>query len=176
MFKPPSLGPPWFPSKHHPTLSSDFRKPGSKLPAVGIGFRAPKAAKHRTMHAVDSLRGCSVKLGTIQRTLAWPSRKDDTHKSRSVNIFFHAMHVVSQLDIPEYQGGSRETAWLPCRSFASMVRRILRSRIQCFRNPRGFCADSDANAYLQRNRARESHVGNIHDEETGRNRPPEAIG
>ena len=37
---------------------------------------------------VDSLRGSSVKIGTIQRRLAWPLRKDDTHKSRSVNHFF----------------------------------------------------------------------------------------
>ncbi len=38
--------------------------------------------------ALDSLRGSSVKIGTIQRRLAWPLRKDDTHKSRSVNNFF----------------------------------------------------------------------------------------
>jgi hypothetical protein len=37
---------------------------------------------------LDSLRGSSVQIGTIQRRLAWPLRKDDTHKSRSVNIFF----------------------------------------------------------------------------------------
>ena len=36
----------------------------------------------------DSLRGSSVKIGTIQRRLAWPLRKDDTHKSRSVNNLF----------------------------------------------------------------------------------------
>ena len=34
----------------------------------------------------DSVRGSSVKIGTIQRRLAWPLRKDDMHKSRSVNI------------------------------------------------------------------------------------------
>jgi len=34
----------------------------------------------------DSLRGSSIKIGTIQRVLASPLRKDDTHKSRSVNI------------------------------------------------------------------------------------------
>ena len=34
---------------------------------------------------MDSLRGSSVKIGTMQRKLAWPLRKDDTHKSRSVN-------------------------------------------------------------------------------------------
>ena len=37
---------------------------------------------------MDSLRGSSDKIGTIQRRLAWPLRKDDTHKSRSVNIVF----------------------------------------------------------------------------------------
>ena len=36
----------------------------------------------------DSLRGSSVKIGTIQRRLAWPLRKDDTHKSRSVTSSF----------------------------------------------------------------------------------------
>ena len=34
---------------------------------------------------MDSLRGSSVTIGTIQRILAWPLCKDDTHKSRSVN-------------------------------------------------------------------------------------------
>jgi len=38
----------------------------------------------------DSLRGSSVKIGTIQRRLAWPLRKDDTHKSRRVHNFFAA--------------------------------------------------------------------------------------
>ena len=41
--------------------------------------RRPRSAK------LDSLRGSSVKIGTMQRRLAWPLRKDDTHKSRSVN-------------------------------------------------------------------------------------------
>jgi hypothetical protein len=36
---------------------------------------------------LDCLRGSSVKMGTIQRSLAWPLHKDDTHKSRSVIIF-----------------------------------------------------------------------------------------
>ena len=41
----------------------------------------------------DSLRRSSVKIGTIQRRLAGPLRKDDTHKSRSVYNFFagHAL-------------------------------------------------------------------------------------
>ena len=36
---------------------------------------------------LDSLRGSSVRIGTIQRRLAWPLLKDDTHKSRSVNNY-----------------------------------------------------------------------------------------
>ena len=43
---------------------------------------------YRAREVLDSLRGSSVKIGTIQRRLAWPLRKDDTHKSRSVNNFF----------------------------------------------------------------------------------------
>jgi len=31
----------------------------------------------------------SDKIGTIQRRLAWPLRKDDTHKSRNGPNFFH---------------------------------------------------------------------------------------
>ena len=37
---------------------------------------------------LDSLRGSPVKIGTIRRILAWPLRKDDTHNSRSVSMFF----------------------------------------------------------------------------------------
>ena len=37
---------------------------------------------------MDSLCGSSVKIGTTQKRLAWPLRKDDTHKSRSVNDVF----------------------------------------------------------------------------------------
>ena len=36
-----------------------------------------------------SLRGSSVTIGTIQTILAWHLRKDDTHKSRSVNTQFN---------------------------------------------------------------------------------------
>ena len=39
--------------------------------------------------SLDSLRGSSVKLGTRQKILAWPPRKDGTHKHtpRVVNMF-----------------------------------------------------------------------------------------
>ncbi len=40
----------------------------------------------QSLSFLDSLRGSSVKIGTIQRRLAWPLRKDDTHKSRDVII------------------------------------------------------------------------------------------
>ena len=36
---------------------------------------------------LDSLWGTSDKIGTIQRRLAWPLRKDDTHKLRRVDYF-----------------------------------------------------------------------------------------
>ena len=36
---------------------------------------------------LDSLRGSSVKIGTMQRRLAWSLLKYDTHKSRGVSIF-----------------------------------------------------------------------------------------
>ena len=44
---------------------------------------------------LDSLRGSSVKIGTIQRRLAWPLRKDDTHKSRSVHNFLRFCHTLA---------------------------------------------------------------------------------
>ena len=47
-----------------------------------IFFQNPAAQS-----VLDSLRGLSVKIGKIQRRLAWPLRKDDTHKSRSVPSF-----------------------------------------------------------------------------------------
>ena len=40
---------------------------------------------------LDSLRGSSVKFGTIQRRLAWPLRKDDTHKSRLLLLLLLAL-------------------------------------------------------------------------------------
>ena len=42
--------------------------------------------------------GSSVQVGTTQRRLAWPLRKDDTHKSRSVNNLY--VHRIMEV-IPE---------------------------------------------------------------------------
>ncbi|RID80517.1 hypothetical protein BRARA_A03177 [Brassica rapa] len=39
--------------------------------------------------------GTSDKIGTIQRRLAWPLRKDDTHKSRNDRFSLHRFCWVS---------------------------------------------------------------------------------
>ena len=41
-------------------------------------------------HLGDSLLGSSVNIGTIQRRLTWPLRKDATHTSKSVSIILAA--------------------------------------------------------------------------------------
>ena len=64
---------------------------------------------------VDPLRGSSVKIGTIQRRLAWPLRKDDTHKSRSVNNFFllflNQTGPQSSSDLKEAIGRRSDQRW-----------------------------------------------------------------
>ena len=50
---------------------------------------------------LDTFRGSSVKVGTIQRILAWPLRKDDTHKSRSVTSFLISFRTLTQRLIQE---------------------------------------------------------------------------
>ena len=37
--------------------------------------------------SLDFFRGSSVKIGTIQRRLAWPLRKDDTQNREAFHIF-----------------------------------------------------------------------------------------
>ena len=58
-----------------------------------LALREVRAANSKVtkFYFSDSLRGSSVKIGTIQRRLAWPLRKDDTHKSRSVNNFLRTI-------------------------------------------------------------------------------------
>jgi hypothetical protein len=51
----------------------------------GRRLQVRRDMRFRTTKLLDSLRGSSVQIGTIQRRLAWPLRKDDTHKSKSVN-------------------------------------------------------------------------------------------
>ena len=51
--------------------------------SITVTKRRPPAYKRRPL--TDSLWGSSVEVGTIQRRLAWPLRKDDTHTQRIVN-------------------------------------------------------------------------------------------
>ena len=51
----------------------------------------------------DSFRGTSVKIGTIQRRLAWPLRKDDTHKSRSVLNFLISVEIYLSIHLSVYR-------------------------------------------------------------------------
>jgi hypothetical protein len=46
------------------------------------------SSRQHAIHFRSETFGSSDKIGTIQRRLAWPLRKDDTHKSRRVNCFF----------------------------------------------------------------------------------------
>ena len=43
---------------------------------------------HHTFHSSSSDERVHSNIGTIQRRLAWPLRKDDTHQPISVNLFF----------------------------------------------------------------------------------------
>jgi hypothetical protein len=47
----------------------------------------------RVMHFLDTLQRSSVKIGTIQRRLAWLLCKDDTLKSRTVSTFLCACTI-----------------------------------------------------------------------------------
>ena len=58
------------------------------LACESVGIKAVRLARgHPGRLKFGFSRGSSVKIGTIQRRLALPLRKDDTDKSRSVSIF-----------------------------------------------------------------------------------------
>ena len=44
--------------------------------------------KHTNSYQLEPRKRSSAKIGTIQRRLAWPLRKDDTHKSRMYHFCF----------------------------------------------------------------------------------------
>ena len=71
---------------------------------------------------LDSLRGSSVKIGTIQRRLAWPLRKDDTHKSRSVYNFFG--HCRLEACVVRRCGNTNEMITLLLTAISSRMHRI----------------------------------------------------
>ena len=56
-----------------------------------------KQHKHHQQHS-DSLRGSSVQVGTKQRRLAWPLRKDGTYTSRSVYIYMY-IYIYTHISI-----------------------------------------------------------------------------
>ena len=67
-----------------PRNSATYRRGQARWPSVG-GVQINQPGRFSSL---DSFRGSSVKIGTIQSRLAWPLRKDDTHKSRSDTSFF----------------------------------------------------------------------------------------
>ena len=54
-------------------------------------YQSLRRACEGFLAGLDSLRGSPVKIGTIQRRLAWPLRKDDTQKSEAFHIFCSAL-------------------------------------------------------------------------------------
>jgi len=50
-----------------------------------------------TIHVLDLPQGMdpSVKIGTIQRRLAWPLRKDDTQNREDTPLFLHSLLTVT---------------------------------------------------------------------------------
>ena len=71
-----------------------LRDPGGVAAALRNASMWTRRRLFRDTKLSDSLRRSSVKIGTVQRRLAWPLRKDDAHKSRSVNNFFHRQCLV----------------------------------------------------------------------------------
>ena len=68
----------------------DVNRPKSAMhwPKITHPHESEQSASDRKLSVLtDSLRGPSVRIGTIQRRLPLPLRKDDTHESRSANIF-----------------------------------------------------------------------------------------
>ena len=102
----------------------------------------------------DSLRGSSDKIGTIQRRLAWPLRKDDTHKSRSVPSFFVSLwsYVLLHTALSDFLRGSsdkfatikRRLAW-PLRKDDTQIEKFTLSFLRAYdplRQPVSFVGNS----------------------------------
>ena len=66
---------------------------------VAASVRRSAVMVYMQRYVSDSLRGSSVKIGTMQRGLAWPLRKDDTHKSRSVNKCYAEIRIKKDADV-----------------------------------------------------------------------------
>ena len=86
------------------TGSSILRRPGASLAScsklrggMSAGGPTPQGVPSRQNRRINrptlgAAAGpallASTKLGTIQRRLAWPLRKDDTHNSRRIDFFY----------------------------------------------------------------------------------------
>jgi hypothetical protein len=68
---------------------------------------APSYIANLHKSLLDLLRESSVKIGTIQRRLAWPLRKDDTHKSRKYHTFLYS-------DSTYFRDCSHPSSWWGC--------------------------------------------------------------
>ena len=66
-------------------------------------------ARKDVQTTLDSFRGSSVKLGTIQRRLAWPLRKDDTHKLRSGSHFYRCSRDASRAPLGSFCRATRRS-------------------------------------------------------------------
>ena len=75
----------------------------------------------------DPLRRSSVKIGTIQRRLAWPLRKADTHKSISVTCFL-LHHAAASDPTATCMRRSAPRCIAPCSC-------LIRGIIDCSRRP-----------------------------------------
>ncbi len=104
----------------------------------------------RAQFCSDSLRGSSVKIGTIQRRLAWPLRKDDTHKSRSVNMFFVLCSFCNRQTRTTRDKHTKQTQWNDRNTQALPTSPPT--------NPHhDACADLPTNLHQRRDRAPEQH-------------------
>ena len=83
----------------------------SSSPADGNLSGSPiTVLRRKHVFISDPLRGSSVKIRTIQRRVAWPLRKDATHKSRGVIITF-AVQFLARPSVFELSDG-RLVFWL----------------------------------------------------------------
>ena len=83
----PTSRPPTCAAPHAPSCSPEqIRQPaGCSNPILVLLYIQTQRARM----VLSTRKGMTlIKIGTIQRRLAWPLRKDDTHKSRKDRYFF----------------------------------------------------------------------------------------
>ena len=93
--------------------------PGHRGFLGGSWQKLPDRRRHDSVlqrMLLDPRKRSSVKIGTIQRRLAWPLRKDDTHKSRSVTnfliFFLSAFFKVQVLLKPEVGSAPEDSPYV----------------------------------------------------------------